>query len=290
MPPDSLVDEALSQSHLDASGRGGVRQVRKEDSRNDVWIIELEGDQAPLALKVQAEDASVPTVVFEGRTLRQLQGHPGVPTLCNVGVVGAQARPFILTELLPGRRLQQALPVSKPEVEQCLVELSAWLHRFSRIQLARPTLHFLGEQFSGPWSPWYAPGSAPPVVEQASSVNAGHDKNRLGLVHGSFDPGNILLDQAHQRLVFGVIDFEATRLGSPLIDIAGLALHFLLADRPDLATSWLATAATEWGWPGLTEAVIPYLEDHNERRKDAASTGSVDFVSKACLRACGGLL
>jgi len=210
--------------------------------------------------------------------------------LCGHGVVGAQARPFIATELIPGRRRQQALPSTKPHVERCLAELSAWLHRFARVQLARPNVHFLGERFSGPWSPWYAPGSAPPVVEQASSVTAGHNKNRLGLVHGSFDPGNILLDWSNPRLLTGVIDFEASRLGSPLIDIAGLALHFLLGDRPDLATSWLATAAAEWGWPDLTAAVLPYLESHNERRKDAASTGPVDFVSEASLRACAHLL
>jgi len=40
---DPLIDEALSQSGLDAGGFAEIRQVSKTDSRNEVWVIEFEG-------------------------------------------------------------------------------------------------------------------------------------------------------------------------------------------------------------------------------------------------------
>lgn len=240
--------------------------------RNQVWRVRTADGATALMLKLQTTREGFPTVEHEADVLRHLRWLAGVPRLVAAGTVGRPKRPFLLTQAISGVPLAHWLRLDRPAAASQLANYAHWLRSFSLVDAPRAILREKACRFEGPWAMNYSPDVAPPVIINDASAGdrlaANH--NHVAVVHGSFDPRNVLVADDATAQLTGVVDFEATRLGSPLIDIAGLALHFLMWRRADLASAWLTAASEAWQWPSLAIDAMPYLVAQHERRRAAA--------------------
>lgn len=145
--------------------------------------------------------------------------------------------PFIIMERMPGRTYQYWEPhVSFPATQD--FARSVWrqaaetlpaIHRFDwRDKLAgwqepealRPQVER--------WRSIYAKSPESAWLEAAERVEAlllaqlpGSDDNPVGLIHGDYQPGNLLYDKG---LITGVIDWELSAIGGHLLDIGWLMM------------------------------------------------------------------
>ncbi|UXA17459.1 phosphotransferase family protein [Mycobacterium sp. SMC-4] len=266
---------ALAKAGISSTRIASIRAVPGRH-RNDVWRIRLRAPTSHVVLKLQSPLTGFQSVAHEAKILDLLGRHTGVPALVAAGTVGLSGPPFLITEALGGTPLARWLSRNQHAAEGQLRSYAVWLHEFSRRTEPRRMLQKMAAEFTGPWAISYSPGAAPPVelddggVRPDASCATPSNVHRATLVHGSFDPNNILVADDGSASLDGVVDYEATRLGSPLIDIAGLALHLLMWGRSDLAHTWLNVTAVTWNWRSLAHDAIPYLCAQHERRRNAA--------------------
>lgn len=81
-----------------------------------------------------------------------------------------------------------------------------------------------------------------PLRELASRIGGRTTIQDVGLVHGSFDPDNVIACP-YGRVAF--VDFEATRVGPSSVDVAAMTAGLVLRDgHCAAARSWLSACAT----------------------------------------------
>ena len=258
--------ESAPEEALAAAGISTVSLITRIPGahRNRVWEVRAAGHPTALILKIQAHATGEQTVAHEADVLRRLQPLRGLPVFHFAGTAGVSDTPFLITRMVPGAPLASWLASSPASGAELFTELARWLQVFSQLTGATELLRSRAARYVGPWSPCYSPGAAPAVVDTEQATDAG--RNRLALVHGSFDPRNILISD---RIDVAAVDLEATRLGSAFIDIASLALHLVMWQRVDLAVQWLTAASLAWSLPSLARDVLPYLLAQDERRNAA---------------------
>ena len=76
-----------------------------------------------------------------------------------------------------------------------------------------------------------------------------------GVVHGSFDSRNVLVDANGNPT--GVLDFEAVRPGSPMLDIASMACSLAMDISPELAKRWLHANSSSSTDERIETEVVP---------------------------------
>lgn len=271
---DPHIAAALLDSGIPTTRIASIVAV-SSDHRNDVHLVSLRNPAVRVIVKLQTQQSGFQPVAHEADVLTLMRSHSGLPRLIAAGRTGRRSRPFLITEMLHGIALDSWLSRDEQGTEGQLGSYAAWLHAFSRSTAPLAALRLKATGFIGPWSISYHPDGIP-LVDVGGGPDAGAapyevtNLHRVAVVHGSFDPKNILVANDATAHLSGVVDFEATRLGSPLIDIAGLALHFLLWRRVDLARAWTNAAATTWNWPLMARDTMPYLVAQHQRRLAAA--------------------
>ena len=174
----------------------------------------------------------------EFRILSRLAGaFPLAPRpLANSDDSGVLGAPFYVMERLRGTVFRGATPPvaltpeKKRAIDEALIDTLAGLHAFDYraaglASLGRPD-GYIERQISG-WTKRYADAKTDsiPEIEQMAVWLAAHQPKESGaaLIHNDYKFDNVVLDNDDPAQVVGILDWEMSTLGDPLMDL-GTAL------------------------------------------------------------------
>lgn len=209
-------------------------------------------------LKVEAVRSPVAGVAHEAIVLARLAGQAAIPTLLAQGI-GPRGLPFLVTAHIDGSPLEDRSEAS-PEV---LGALACLLMDFSKsldrsglrtctgldVFAARPPLRDLlaGQARRG--------GVDARTAALMTQLQGRVEPERVGLVHGSFDTGNVLVEPDGP---LWLVDLEATRPGPVSLDVASMA-GSIAEWSPEQAGKWIGAAARVLGADWNPVNVAGYL-------------------------------
>jgi aminoglycoside phosphotransferase (APT) family kinase protein len=237
----------------------------------ETFLVTTGGEQA--VLRLYARDPGRAAV--DRALLERLRGLVPVPAVLESSLVpAADGPPFLLLEALPGDRLDVVLPAADESLRRRLGEAvtgmlvllatermprAGWFADASLdvqpfpAEAADP-VRWLTAQLT---LPWYAGltrderAGLRSVATRARELTS--SPARLALVHGDFNPKNLLVDPATGG-VTGVLDWEYAYAGAPLGDVGNLlrfetdedfvtAVGSAYVDRaPDVPDNWVEVA------------------------------------------------
>ncbi len=209
----------------------------------ETFLVGAAGEQAVLRLCVrQPERAAIDAALLD--LVRGLVPVPRVLDLRTpeMATDDDPGPPYVLSELLPGTRLDELLPTADDDQTRVIAaNLAAVLARLSGIPFRRKgeftdaDLH-VGQfdtdlvewveqhQAAGPLSEWAAEDQAGlrALARDADDLLADEPGGvRHCLVHSDFNPKNLLVDPT-TGAVTGVLDWEFAHAGSPYTDLGNL--------------------------------------------------------------------
>lgn len=238
----------------------------------ETFLLTSAGEQAVLRLYARRpERAAVDQALLE-----RVRGLLPVPRVLEASLVpeGPGRPPFLLLEALPGDRLDVVLPAADALLRRRLGEAVAGVLVLLATERMPRTGWFADarldpEPFPAPaadparWleahlgAPWFA--RLPRADREALRAVSGRarelagGRGRVALVHGDFNPKNLLVDPATGG-VTGVLDWEFGYAGAPLADVGNLlrfetdreftaAVAAGYAERaPDVPADWVEVA------------------------------------------------
>lgn len=243
----------------DLPGSGPVTRVERltGGSQNSLFMLHR-GDRAmvlrrpPKHLRANSND----TMLREARVLSALRGspvpHPGFLAACaDKAVTGAA---FYLMEPLDGftpmgdlpgryatdpafRRRMGAEFVRAAAALGAVDYVAAGLSDFGKPDnwLERQVSRWRSQLEGYRDTPGY-PGDALPYVDFVGDWLERHRpaECRIGIIHGDFQFANVMFDRDRPRLV-GLVDWELSTLGDPLLDLGWLLTSWTEAGDPDVA-------------------------------------------------------
>jgi aminoglycoside phosphotransferase (APT) family kinase protein len=211
----------------------------------------------------------------EVRVLTGLSGHYPVPRVVahctDDSVIG---REFYLMERLEGLILRQDVPA-----ELALDEAGArglcetWLdHLLALHQLDPATVGltelgrgegYVGRQVAG-WSKRLRKARTPDAASFESVMSWLDDHQPADvatcLIHNDWRFDNLVLDPNSPTTVLGVLDWEMSTLGDPLMDLGGALAYWVQADDP-IPMQLMRRQPTHLpGMPGRADLIARYLE------------------------------
>ena len=240
----------------DLPGKGPVTEVRKltGGTQNNLFLVSREGGEfvlrrPPRHLRKHSND----TMLREARVLQALAGsdvpHPGYLAVCDdTNVIGAC---FYLMEPLEGFSLRGPLPgryAVDPDWRRAigseLVRAAAALSRIDHVEKGLENFGKPADWHSRQVDRWRSqlegysllpgyPGAALPHVDEVCQWlgdNLPHQR-RIGLIHGDFQFTNAMFSM-HAPVISGVIDWELSSLGDPLLDFAWTLARWVEHDDP----------------------------------------------------------
>jgi aminoglycoside phosphotransferase (APT) family kinase protein len=190
------------------------------------YFVELPGRRAVLRLPPPGARISGPAdIPRQGRLMRSLheQGLPVPAILAMAEEPSVDGRPFVLMELVSGRRIEAVLPEAEPE--DIATSAVSVLKRLHAVPIDRTgigdeePMPLRGEMMRWAWLMERAPeeltGRAPVLgAKLAEGIPAEREPT---LVHGDYHYGNMLFRGPE---VVAVLDWEIAELGQPLLDLA----------------------------------------------------------------------
>lgn len=237
----------------------------------ETFLVTTGGEQAVLRLYARSPGRAA----VDRALLERLRGLLPVPQVIESSLVPAQdGPPFLLLEALPGDRLDVVLPAADANLRRRLGEAVAGaLVLLATERMPRPgwfadasldpqpfpseaadPVRWLTAQLT---RPWFAGLTRDERAGLRAVVTRARDltgrPGRTSLVHGDFNPKNLLVDPATGG-VTGVLDWEYAYAGGPLGDVGNLlrfetdrdftaAVAEGYADRaPDVPDDWLDLA------------------------------------------------
>lgn len=238
-------------------------------SRNPVWRT-----PGHFYLKLQGGPFPSETVREEAEVLALLAGRlPYVPTVLATGTCPETGLPYLLTQALPGHPV-----TARPDVacEPLFDELVGWLDSLQRVAGLRELLSHRLPRLVDRYRPDFDPLTS--ALERSAQLagNPGQEAAREyhsllaelvqrrparptpEVVHGSLAPANILRDGHH---LTGVLDFEGTRLGSAMYDVASLAADLLETHGLTVVRAWLRRCGEHYGPERIQFEARPFLLD-----------------------------
>jgi len=211
----------------------------------------------------------------EVTVLRALTGHFPVPQVtahCTDGAV--LGREFYLMERLEGLILRQDPPPGLslgPSEARALCE--AWLDHLIALHQLDPTAvgldnlgrgrGYVARQVAG-WTRRYTRARTPDaaafdtVMDWLASEQPDDVATRL--IHNDWRFDNLVLDPAEPSRVLGVLDWEMSTLGDPLMDLGGALAYWCEADDPPAMHLMRRQPTHLPGMPTRAELVARYLE------------------------------
>lgn len=260
-PGEELDGAALGawlERTLGLRGALTIRQFPAGHS-NLTYLLRLgEGDGArELVLRRPPFGSKVKTAHDMGREHRILSRlhtvYPKAPAALahcdDLSVLGA---PFYVMERVPGVILRRSLPpalgLDAPRMRATCLSLVDGLAELHGVDYAAAGLADLGKpagyvvrQVEG-WTQRYAGSRTDdiPEVERvaawlAERMHAVSDKSAAALVHNDWKFDNLVLDPADPTRIVGVLDWEMSTLGDPLMDLGTTLSYWVEAGDPDEA-------------------------------------------------------
>ncbi|MCS6899877.1 MAG: phosphotransferase family protein [Myxococcales bacterium] len=246
---DARLLTACLREHLGLQGEVTVRQFGRGHS-NLTYLVTVEDRE--LVLRRPPFGSTVKTAHDMGREFRILQKlsavYPRAPRpLLYLEEDSPLGVPFYLMERLQGIILRKDLPaglVMAPEevrkLHTNLIDALAELHRLDPERaglgdLGRPQ-GYVERQVSG-WIQRYEAAKTE-EIEAAPRVAAWLQKNRprergASLIHNDFKLDNVVLDPAEPTRIIGVLDWEMSTLGDPLMDLGTTLSYWINRDDDD---------------------------------------------------------
>jgi hypothetical protein len=266
-------------------------------SLNETWRCVLKGWPLPLYVKIQGRTYPSTTVSDEAQVLCVLKDRlPLVPRLITYGQEEESRRPYLITEERPGLPVHHLLnDVNLPTPYKLLYQVADWLCEFKMNSYLRPLLERRLDRAVGVYQPDFDPITAALKLcseiqevdrgELASVFRALLAKGRRGnwprspreIVHGSLTTFNLLanvIGSEKSLSLTGVLDFEATRIGNAMFDVATLALYLLMSAWPAGAKVWFSTCAHRFGESRVMGEALPFLVYCYLARARAKFTGT----------------
>lgn len=185
----------------------------------------------------------------EFKVLSHLQGHfapaPKPLVFCNDhSVIGAE---FYVMEKLSGiivrRDLPKGMDLSEDDAGTLCRNLVGTLAELHQVDFAAAGLSelgkpegYVGRQVSG-WNGRYAKARTDDVPENPQVMAWLEDKQppdgaNPGIIHNDYKLDNVVLDPADPLKVIGVLDWEMTTLGDPLMDLGSTLAYWVEAGDP----------------------------------------------------------
>ncbi|HEX6755606.1 MAG TPA: phosphotransferase [Mycobacteriales bacterium] len=206
----------------------------------ETFLVTTGGEQAVLRLYARhPERAAVDRALLE-----RVRGLLPVPDVLESSLLpgGPDRPPFLLLEALPGDRLDMVLPAADARLRRRLGEAVAGvLVMLATERMPRPgwfadatleprpfppeaadPVHRLTARLRTPWYAALAEADRRGLRAAATRARAlTRRPGRTALVHGDFNPKNLLVDPATGG-VTGVLDWEFAYAGAPLGDVGNL--------------------------------------------------------------------
>ena len=210
----------------------------------ETFRVGAAGEQAVLRLYLRSPHrAAIDAALLD--LVRALVPVPRVLDLRTPEMQTGDGHAYLLTELLPGRRLEEVLPTAEPRLRQTIAtNLADVLARLSGIPFRRPgafvdaglsvgprpapadsLLDWVrAHQADGPLAAWPAADQEGlrAVADRADELL--EDCTRWCLVHSDFNAKNLLVDP-ETGAVTGVLDWEFSHAGTPYTDVGNLLRH-----------------------------------------------------------------
>jgi hypothetical protein len=237
------------------------------DGLNETWRCVLRGWRSDTFLKIQGARVPSNTVAEEGEVLVVLSGQSRlVPELIARGSDAETGRPYILVRELSGRSLQSAIEHNpRLECRGIFDDLLDWFGELQGYGGLRSLLHRRTVTAIGLWHPDFSTDDGIAelchyglderfswLLEHATRIQkllSIRSARANDVIQGSLSTSNILVDSTRDEhsFVSGVLDYEATRIGNLMFDVATLALHLLIESGRDAAISWFSACAGSFG-------------------------------------------
>lgn len=245
-------------------------------SRNHVWRLRIGGRKADLFLKIQRDASTSASVLDEAESLLTLQRQlPHVPTLITFGRGDSSGLPFLLTEELPGLPLSRTLGDEAPNLPRLFKQVGGWLQELQNQDGLRKLLEKRVPRSFGRFVPTFDPvGSArdlcrkfrgitptPTLCEYEDFLSEiAHTPLAIPgteIVQGSLSTENIL----NSGWLTGILDYEGTRLGSLMFDVANLTVNLIDDNQMEAAHIWIKVCAELFGEKRIRFEAKPFLID-----------------------------
>lgn len=206
----------------------------------ETFLVGAAGSQAVLRLYLRHPERAG----IDAALLRLVRDIVPVPRVLDVRTTPTDQLPaYLMTERLPGQRLDLALPGASAEVRRHAGEdLGAILARLSAIPFLRGG-QFVDDQLTiEPWPPaaggleawvdahrtveYFAEWPAADLDALAEIARSGQDLlddyvSRVCLVHSDVNPKNVLIEP-ESGAVTGLVDWEFAHSGTPYTDLGNL--------------------------------------------------------------------
>jgi aminoglycoside phosphotransferase (APT) family kinase protein len=248
------LDTAKLANYLDAQlpgGLGGPLQITQFPAGHSNLTYLLSTGSRELVLRRPPFGSKVKSAHDMGREVKILGPlsavYPKAPrplVHCDdESVIGA---PFYVMERIRGRILRRSppkdvdfsAPIARALSESLVDELAA-LHAIDWQAAGLGSLGkpegYVGRQVSGWTKRWHdAKTDEVPSIERVATWLAQHLPSESGavLVHNDFKYDNVVLDLADVTRIVGVLDWEMSTIGDPLVDL-GVTLGYWVEDGDD---------------------------------------------------------
>ncbi|WMS88295.1 glucose 1-dehydrogenase [Pleionea litopenaei] len=232
------------------------------DTNNESFVIEqLQGGASNLTYRVSQGETSVilrrpPSgtkaktahdMVREARVIASLDDHysaaPKVLKVCeDHDVVGSD---FFLMDDIRGDTIGKKLPF-EASPEQCSELCLHWVHKLVELHsldITTPDIRSLGKpegyverQLTG-WIERYKKAQTPDVpdidfIAEWLNENLPKQSTRASFIHNDFKFDNMILDKDNPTEIIGVVDWEMSTLGDPLLDLGCSLAYWVEANDP----------------------------------------------------------
>jgi len=192
-------------------------------------------------------------------------------------IIGA---PFYLMERRCGLIIREQIPkeigddlTQRRSVSEAVIDTLAALHSIDiystgLVSLGKPA-SFVTRQVQGWTRRWErAKTSEVPeldevalwLAERIPAEPAELDRHSATLLHNDFKLDNVILDPKCPTRVTGVLDWEMSAIGDPLIDVGLFLCYWPEKDDPEYRRNFLSPVTTETGWMRRAELSARYAE------------------------------
>lgn len=272
MSPESILVKEMCDSRAD------ILHLERQliDNRNETWYCVLKSRSRPVYLKLQGGKRYSISIRNESKVLEALnEAEILTPRLLAHGHDKESGRFYVVVEEIPGITLHKVISkVESSTIRQIFNQIASWLQTF---QEKNELLLSLNQQnYVGLYRKDFNPVEeslkllsktskclSTRLYARLRSVLDNNVKENWSsvpteVVHGSLTTFNLLVSTGNCSLA-GVLDFEATRQGNLMLDVATLALYLLMSSRPLTAQFWTSVCSEKFNLARIQTEAIPFL-------------------------------